>query len=237
MRSTNRPVFSDAVRHFWATRRRQASDQKKRGTGDQGARSSATGGKQLDGFVNKIAAIIKDAGVDPASIYRNSRIEVPGFFRPTKKWDILVVEPGTLVAAIELKSHVGPSFGNNVNNRVEEALGSSIDILTAFREGAFQTQPRPWLGYLLLVEDCERSQRPVQVSEPHFEVFKEFKGASYVKRYEILCRKLVLEQRYDGACFLITDGADADAQKNYSEPAADLSASQFLSQLVKHVSR
>ena len=41
--------------------------------------------------------------------------------------DLLVVtEPATrLVMAIELKSQVGASFGNNYNNRTEEAIGNA----------------------------------------------------------------------------------------------------------------
>jgi len=36
--------------------------------------------------------------------------------------------------AIELKSRVG-SFGNNVNNRTEEAIGNAADIWRAYEEG------------------------------------------------------------------------------------------------------
>jgi hypothetical protein len=36
----------------------------------------------------------------------------------------VVVHQRNLIAAIELKSQVGPSFSNNFNNRIEEALGS-----------------------------------------------------------------------------------------------------------------
>ena len=43
------------------------------------------------------------------------------YFRPNKKWDFIVVVEGQLVAAREAKSQVGPSFGNNFNNRTEEA--------------------------------------------------------------------------------------------------------------------
>ena len=43
-------------------------------------------------------------------------LTLPGYFRPTKLWDLLVTYKGQLIAAIELKSHVGPSFGNNFNN-------------------------------------------------------------------------------------------------------------------------
>ena len=76
---------------------------------------------------------------------------------------IVVVVDGNLIAAIELKSQVGPSFGNNFNNRTEEALGTAMDIWTAYREGAFCTSPAPWLGYLLLLEDCPESRRPVGI--------------------------------------------------------------------------
>lgn len=42
-----------------------------------------------------------------------------------------------MIAAVELKSQVGPSFGNNCNNRTEEAIGTAHDFWTAYREGAF----------------------------------------------------------------------------------------------------
>jgi hypothetical protein len=35
------------------------------------------------------------------------------------------------VAAFELKALGAPSFGNNYNNRVEEALGSAVDLRRA----------------------------------------------------------------------------------------------------------
>jgi hypothetical protein len=73
-------------------------------------------------------------------------LTLPGFFRPTKLWDLLVIRDRELVAALAFKSHVGPSFGNNFNNRAEEALGTAADFWTAFREGAFGKTPRPFLG-------------------------------------------------------------------------------------------
>ena len=58
-----------------------------------------------------------------------------------------------LIVVLEVKSQVGPSFGNNFNNRTEEAIGSALDLWTAYREGAFNKTIRPWLGYLFLLED------------------------------------------------------------------------------------
>ena len=110
----------------------------------------------MDGFIELITGLIRDAGIPAASIHRDKKLELPGFFRPTKKWDFLVVVDGTLLAAMEAKSQVGPSFGNNFNNRTEEAIGSAVDVWTAFREGAFGDSPRPWLGYVFLLECIAR---------------------------------------------------------------------------------
>ena len=109
-----------------------------------------------------------------------------------------MIVDGTLIASIEFKSQVGPSFGNNFNNRTEEALGNATDIWAAYREGAFKPSARPWLGFFMLLEQAPRSTAPVRAREPHFKVFPEFKNATYAKRYEILLTKLLRERLYDG---------------------------------------
>ena len=48
-----------------------------------------------------------------------------------------------LVAAVELKSQVGPSFGDN---RTEEAIGNAVDVWRAYEAGTFGSV-RPWLGF------------------------------------------------------------------------------------------
>lgn len=189
----------------------------------------------MDGFVALLADIIRKAGAKDAAIFRDRALDLPGFFRPTKEWDLLVVVDGHLLAVIETKSQVGPSFGNNFNNRTEEAIGSATDLWTAYREGAFDKSPRPWLGYLFLLEDCERSRSPVAVREPHFKVFEEFRDASYARRYELLCRKLVRERHYEAAAFL-TSHADAGLKGVYAEPATDLTFRAFAASLSAHVS-
>ncbi len=188
----------------------------------------------MDGFSGTITKLLMQTGIKEKEIHQRVSVELPGFFRPTKEWDIVVVADGNLVAAIELKSQIGPSFGNNFNNRTEEALGTAMDIWTAYREGAFSTSPAPWLGYLLLLEDCPESRRPVSVREPHFSVFSEFVDASYSKRYELFCRKLVRERQYNSVCFITADRKDADLERNYAEPAKDLSSDQFLASLLCH---
>ena len=51
----------------------------------------------------------------------------------------------------------------------------------------------------MLVEDAPESRSPVRDSSPHFPLFPEFKGASYLERYNILCRKLMQERLYTTA--------------------------------------
>ena len=194
--------LKNAVKFYWEKRRAQSKKQLEAGTSDQGSRSAVTGGAQMDGIINAICNIIVSEGIQEKFIFKKQYLQLPGYFRPTKEWDILVIKDNQLLIAIEAKSQVGPSFGNNFNNRTEEAMGSALDLWTAFREGAFNSNFKPWLGYFFMLEDCKASNRPVKVKEPHFKVFPEFIGASYAKRYEIFCRKLIRERHYSSATFI-----------------------------------
>lgn len=189
----------------------------------------------MDGFVELISKLILEADINPSDIFRKCNLELPGFFRPTKEWDLLVVQDRQLILALEVKSQVGSSFGNNFNNRTEEAMGSALDLWTAYREGAFNESIRPWLGYVFLLEDCPASQSPVSIREPHFKVFPEFVTASYCKRYELFCRKLVRERHYNAAVFLTSDRMSG-VKGGYKEPAEDLMFKDFVRSLFAHVS-
>jgi len=135
----------------------------------------------LDGLLKLLFVVATDTGIPSECIFIKGN-QLPGYFRPTKDWDMLIISPTKkLVAVIELKSQVG-SFGNNFNNRTEEALGSATDLWIAFREKAFPNQPAPWLGYLMVVEKSVKSTSPVRISEPYYKVFDEFKNTSYLER-------------------------------------------------------
>ena len=218
--------IASAVEFFWNTRTGQFAKQNDIGVRDQGNRGAVTGGKQLDGFVNLIYDVLVLNGVPKDCIYTNTDLELPGYYRPNKKWDLLVVDNGVLVIAIEFKSQVGPSFGNNFNNRTEEAMGSALDIWTAYREGVFGNQRAPWLGYFMMLEDCSRSNMAVRVRSPHFPVLEEFVDASYKKRYEIFCNKLLLERQYNSACFITSSVSDCGLFYNF--PQQSLSCKEFL---------
>ena len=174
-------------------------------------------------------------GLDHAGIHqKRAVVTLPGYFRPTKQWDLLVTNEGRLIAALEFKSQVGPSFGNNFNNRAEEAIGTAHDLWTAYREGAFGEQPRPFVGWLMLLEDADKSRSPVKDASPHFPVFPEFDGASYAARYNIMCRKLVQEQLYSSASILLSK-RDAVDSGEHTELAELTGLKTFVTELAGHI--
>ncbi|WP_459864129.1 PaeR7I family type II restriction endonuclease [Endothiovibrio diazotrophicus] len=225
----------EAVKAFWQSREAAKQKQRDSGRSDQGERAGVTGGKNMDGFIELTEALIRANGLADAEIHRErAALTLPGFFRPTKLWDLLVVHRGELIAAIELKSQVGPSFGNNFNNRTEEAIGTAHDLWTAYREGAFGKQPRPFVSWLMMVEDAPKSRSPVATDSPHFPVFEAFNGASYLQRYDLLCQKLVQEGLYTTAT-LITSARDAADTGAYTELSELSALKTFVTSLAGHV--
>lgn len=224
-----------AVKAFWETREQARKKQTQAGKSDQGERAGVTAGKNMDGFISLVKDVVRANGLKDADIHQERRVlTLPGYFRPTKLWDLLVMNEGRLIAAIEFKSQVGPSFGNNFNNRTEEAIGTAHDLWTAYREGAFGEQTRPFVGWLMLLEDAPKSCSPVKDSSPHFPVFSEFKDASYAQRYNILCRKLIQEQLYTVASIL-TSPREAIRSGAYGELSEMTGLRTFISELAGHI--
>ena len=206
-----------AIRFFWNTKKRQLKE-----SGDSSNRGAVVGGKQMDGFVNLLREVAISVGIPDESIITNNNY-LPGYFRSSKDWDMIIISPcGKLVAAIELKSQVG-SYGNNFNNRTEEALGSAIDLWTAFREGQFPNQQSPWVGWLMVVGRDEASLRPVRNYEPYFPVRSEFNGACYLDRYRIFCQKLIRERHYTSAALVWTSDSES-----FDDVSPDISIRRFL---------
>jgi hypothetical protein len=212
-----------AVDKFWRSRGSGVVAKSQGGT-----RDAVVGGKNMDGFVSLVTMVAAHCELSENDVHvRKSRVALPGFFRATKNWDVLVIHERRLLAVFEFKSQVG-SFGNNFNNRSEEVIGSAADLWVAHHHGAYGDGPRhsryrvaeespallnptlqadprpPFLGWLMLLEDCEASSRSIRCDEPHYQVFDEFKNASYAKRYQILCERLVERQLYSAAALELT---------------------------------
>ena len=211
----------------------QAERQKREGRiRDAGSRSEVTGGKHMDALVDVAKAIVLDAGLTVDHIRINKQLELPGYFRPEKRWDLLVVVDGHVLVAIEFKAIAG-SFGNNMNNRTEEAIGNAEDFWTAYREGRFGGDaPRPMLAFLFLLKDCPAVHKAVRNVEPHFKVDPQFSRASYATRARLLLQRLKMERLYDTAC--LTLSTDEEPTK-ITYPAQDLHFLQFAASLEGHI--
>ena len=224
---------AEAIKHFWKVRTQQQENQGvTSGKKDAGFRSAVTGGKHLDGFISLFGDMLVEAGLPDSSIHTKTTT-LPGYFRPTKNWDLVVVIDEMLLASIEFKAHVGPSFGNNFNNRVEEALGNSSDLLTAYREGKFSPSQKPWLGWMMILEETPKSTAPVRVDEPHFDVFPEYHEASYADRYRLFCERLMRERFYDGACLLLSK-PETGSKGEFLEPSKEAAFGAFADSLIGH---
>lgn len=177
---------------------------------------------------------MSESGVAEGHVVTESKLELPGYFRPSKQWDLIVLKDQKLIAAIEFKSQIG-SLGNNVNNRAEEAIGNGVDLGKAYQHGLIhEGLPRPWIGYVFLLEDCEEARSIVRVRVPHFDVSPDFANASYQQRYELLCERLVQAEVYQAACFLMS-GRERGPKGHYLEPNPRLSFEQFMNTLCAHV--
>lgn len=221
-----------AVRSYWPARNSQAQRQRETGTvSDAGTRSEVTGGQHLNGFVTLLCDLIGYAGFTQSELRFQSGVELPGYYRPQKKWDVVVVRNGRLCAAIEMKSQVGPSFGNNFNNRTEEAVGSSIDLWLAYREGILGTH-QPWLGYFFFLEEDSKSTKPVKLARSSFSPDPIFRETSYAQRYEILCRRMVLERNYSAASLILSARSSTG---DYRESSPDLGFVHFARALFGHL--
>lgn len=226
-------LLTEAVQQFWQTRSKQSEQQQKKDAGNRGA---VTGGKHADGFVRLVAEVIADAGVDDFHIHTTKKRQrtLPGFFRISKDWDVVVTVGDTLLAAVEIKSQVG-SFGNNCNNRIEEAIGNAADFWAAFEGGLYSRSPRPWLGYFLMLEEHPQSVKAKKrLALSPFEVDSAFQTLSYAGRYEELCQRLVHADLYNSACLILSNKRQGAIGK-YREPDPQIGVEQFAKSLQNHL--
>jgi hypothetical protein len=201
--------FVEAIRSFWEARRKNRAEQEERGVIDQGNRAEVTGGTQLGALELLIADLLWQAGLDKLDIKTRSRLQLPGYFRSEKQWDLLVVTQAgginRLVLAIEFKSMVG-STGKNLNNRADEIIGIGHDLNVALRESLLGVDvPVPFVGFVVLVEDLPEINRPVRSSEPYFRTDPIFTNKTYAERWDILCQRLVSEKLYTATCCEMID--------------------------------
>src|ERR1035441_5882013 len=85
----------EAIKLFWGNREAARRKQLESGRVDQGERTGVTAGKNMDGFLSLVEGIVRGNGLGHAQLHRRKALlTLPGFFRATKLWDLLVVNEG-----------------------------------------------------------------------------------------------------------------------------------------------
>jgi len=103
----------------------------------------------------------------------------------------------------------------------------TVEIQPDFLERLTKAQPIPAVSELIWNGlDADRS--------PHFPVFKEFQGASYLKRYDILCQRLIQENLY-GAATVLASPREAVSDGKYGELSELTSLKVFITTLAGHI--
>lgn len=217
-----------AILESFDIRKHAAELQIERGMSDTGQRSQVTSGKHLDGIANIIAADIEACGVDSKDIHTgNTNVELPGWFRATKKWDILALRGNDLIAAVELKS-IYASYGNNLNNRAEEAVGESTDAMYSVDRKLMNTTTPPLFAYALIVKKDQKSSSKCNApKEPFFKADPVFTDTSYIERFEILCQRLRREGLFGAVWFVVVDPATGIVE----EPNSELTYDKFIAEI------
>lgn len=237
-------AVKDAVKTFWHTR-----------NGGKGV----LGGKTLHSFLKIIERVVRDNGLPDAVVHTDRQSsQLPGFFRPHKCWDAVVINHGSLVAAIEFKSQVG-SIGNNFNNRTEEVLGSGIDLASAIDEQAFGPAPDIFIGYIIVVESGKSTEATPRINMKYFPVMPGFLkndskeereriytarkdgtlpkavGISYMNRYDEMCKRLMLKKLYTAAALVkVPNDAKSHDEGAYDHVDARTSIETFMAKLAAH---
>lgn len=205
---------------FWGRRNQIEAQHKLSGVQGGAARS----GTHMAAIQDYVRRLFIEAGLPPESVLNGSP-SLPGFFRRSKSWDVVVSYRGVLVAAVELKSQVG-SVGNNANNRIEEAIGNAYDI------GAVQKYNRsfgslsPWLAFVMVLEETADTRRELRPRSTVFATDEVFTHATYSSQYQTALSRFVSDGLYDAGWFLTT-AQHADGGYGYAEPLKTATSETF----------
>ncbi|WP_328465254.1 PaeR7I family type II restriction endonuclease [Streptomyces sp. NBC_00448] len=178
-----------ALRGWIDTRIEQALRSNSTGNAQDGNRPAVTGGKHLNAIDRLVQDELAATGARGLELRVARSAVLPGYYRPTKAWDLLVLQHGEPVLAVEYKSMSG-SEGKNLNNRADEVFGVAEDVRQAEIHGLLPRTMRR--AYVFVMAMTPASTKPVTVpqvaagrSDPAFE------GAGYLERSALMCERML----------------------------------------------
>lgn len=213
-----------ALRMWLDVRRTQAETSVASGRGQEGRRSAVTGGRHMDAVHQLVVDEIHATGATGLHIHKNKGATLPGFYRATKSWDLVLVQDGVPVLAVEYKSMLG-SEGKNLNNRADEIFGVAEDTRQAELKGLLPAQMRR--AYIFVMADNPDTSRAVGVSHTLGAADPIFAGASYVRRMAIMLRRM----RETGLFHMTWAVAVREEPFSWSEPDPTVGWERFAADL------
>ncbi|UOX90346.1 PaeR7I family type II restriction endonuclease [Amycolatopsis sp. FBCC-B4732] len=185
--AATRARIDKALQLWVSVRAEQAERSSARGTPQQGRRSSVTGGRHLEGVCDLVVEELEATGAQDLELRRNKGATLAGYYRPTKSWDLLVLQHGSPVLAVEFKSMSG-SEGKNLNNRADEVFGIAEDARQAEAHGLLPPNLRR--AYIFVMGINADSTRPIGLSAAHGHVDEAFNEVSYLGRMATMCHRM-----------------------------------------------
>ncbi len=192
------------------------------GSAQGGTRAAVTGGKHLAGVNRLVLDELESFGLQGVTYAADGRATLPGYYRATKNWDLLVLSEGEPVLAVEYKSMTG-SEGKNLNNRADEVLGVGEDLRQAQAHGLVNPELRR--AYVFLMEVTPEVQVPVRGAEVrvgHRDPV--FDRATYIKRMAILLERMRSTELYDAVWAV---GVVRGQETDFIEPRAEVGWDRF----------
>lgn len=198
--------IADALSTFWVTH----------------ARSNGRSSRSMRDFEAIVDDIVSMYGRGKQLCVIKGQPSIPSIFRPSKKWDIVVLNRHKeIVAAIELKSHTsGKDYEKNFNNRVEEALGTATDFHITMPYISRYIRS-PFVGFFLLLEDNDASNavKPAKRGK-HFAIKDEtvlglFDGKNIIDRWQT-CLDAFVNARIYNACGLLVAKRQSRSRSSFT---------------------
>jgi hypothetical protein len=142
------------------------------------------------------------AGIAPSCIQLNKALSLPGSYGLDRPWDLVVVVDNIPVAAIEIAVQAGPSFLNNLRNRMSELLGMATDVDRQYEVDELRPH-KPSLGIVFILEETGQSTKPLRSRQGLMgESAEGDTGASVQDRYAKFFERLLADQKYEAICYL-----------------------------------
>jgi hypothetical protein len=152
----------------------------------------------IRGLVEALRTELVENGVSADAILADGRIALPGAYDDVaRKWDMLVMDDGELVAVVDFRTQTGFGAGKNIRNRMSDFVATAANFGRA-HSSSDDRSFRPFLGVVFVMEETPETTHELasRASE------------TYIKRFRDFFRRLVNDQMYDAICYLTATGPD-----------------------------